>query len=212
MGADVEDALEAISVPSYVLDSSGVVRWLNPAAERLLGDVRGRHYTSVVAREQTRLARELFTQKVLGTVEVTDTPATLLNTDGSRVDVEISSVPLRSGGHVIGVFGQFADVPDDPPTEEIPGLTPRQHEVLRLLQRGHSTEQIAAELNISRDTVRNHVADLLRALGAKSRLEAVALSFGALAGSPEVAAARPRGRPCRSEGARRRRASRFRRP
>lgn len=155
MGADVEDALEAISVPSYVLDSSGVVRWLNPAAERLLGDVRGRHYTSVVAHEQTRLARELFTQKVLGTVEVTDTPATLLNTDGSR-----------------------ADVPDDPPTEEIPGLTPRQHEVLRLLQRGHSTEQIAAELNISRDTVRNHVADLLRALGAKSRLEAVALSFG----------------------------------
>jgi DNA-binding NarL/FixJ family response regulator len=69
-------------------------------------------------------------------------------------------------------------VPDDPPTEEIPGLTPRQHEVLRLLQRGHSTEQIAAELNISRDTVRNHVADLLRALGAKSRLEAVALSLG----------------------------------
>jgi PAS domain S-box-containing protein len=121
MGADVEEALEAISVPSYVLDSSGVVRWLNPAAERLLGDVRGRHYTSVVAREQTRLARELFTQKVLGTVEVTDTPATLLNTDGSRVDVEISSVPLRSGGHVIGVFGQFADVPGDPPTEEIPG-------------------------------------------------------------------------------------------
>ncbi len=111
MGADVEDALEAISVPSYVLDSSGVVRWLNPAAERLLGDVRGRHYTSVVAHEQTRLARELFTQKVLGTVEVTDTPATLLNTDGSRVDVEISSVPLRSGGHVIGVFGQFATCP-----------------------------------------------------------------------------------------------------
>src|SRR3954447_14711497 len=102
MGGDVEGALEAISVPSYVLDSSGVVRWLNPAAERLLGDVRGRHYTSVVAPEETRRARELFTQKVLGTVEVTDSPATLLNTDGSRVDVEISSVPLRSGGHIIG--------------------------------------------------------------------------------------------------------------
>src|SRR3954452_20919305 len=108
MGGDVEGALEAISVPSYVLDSSGVVRWLNPAAERLLGDVRGRHYTSVVAPEETRRARELFTQKVLGTVEVTDSPATLLNTDGSRVDVEISSVPLRSGGHIPRVFGQFA--------------------------------------------------------------------------------------------------------
>jgi PAS domain S-box-containing protein len=164
MGGDVEGALEAISVPSYVLDSSGVVRWLNPAATRLVGDVRGRHYTSVVAREETRRARELFTQKILGTVEVTDTPATLVNTDGTRLDVEISAVPLRRGGHVIGVFGQFADVPDDAATVELPGLTPRQ--------------QIAAELSISKDTVRNHVADLLRALGVKSRLEAVAVSQG----------------------------------
>ena len=186
MGADVEGALEAISVPSYVLDSSGVVRWLNPAAERLLGDVRSRHYTSVVAHEQTRLARELFTQKVLGTVEVTDTPATLLSTDGSRVDVEISSVPLRSGGLVIGVFGQFADVPDDPPTEEIPGLTPRRHEVLRLLQRGHSTEQIAAELNISRDTVRNHVADLF-APSAPSRASRRLFSPSAASAAPSGA-------------------------
>ena len=179
MGADVEGALEAINVPSYVLDSSGVVRWLNPAAERLLGDVRGRHYTSVVAHEQTRLAREGFTQKVLGTVEVADTPATLLSTDGSRVDVEISfgsfsgAVGLSSGSSV-----SSPTCPTTRPTEEILGLTPRQHEVLRLLQRGHSTEQIAAELNIQQKHVRNHVADLLRALGAKSRLEAVALSFG----------------------------------
>jgi hypothetical protein len=33
--------------------------------ERLLGDVRGRHYTSVVAHEETRRARERFAQKVL---------------------------------------------------------------------------------------------------------------------------------------------------
>ena len=112
--------------------------------------MRGRHYTSVVAREETRRARELFTQKILGTVEVTDTPATLVNTDGSRLDVEISAVPLRRGGHVIGVFGQFADVPDDAPTVELAELTPRQHEVLRLLERGYSTDQIAAELSISK--------------------------------------------------------------
>ena len=30
------------------LDTNGVVRWLNPAAERLLGNVRGRHFTGVV--------------------------------------------------------------------------------------------------------------------------------------------------------------------
>jgi len=51
-------------------------------------------------------------------------------------------------------------------------------QVLRLLERGYSTHLIAAELSISKETVRNHVADLLRALGVKSRLEAVARSLG----------------------------------
>ena len=51
VGGDVEQALEGVGVPSYVLDTTGVVRWINPAAERLLGDVRGRQFTSVVAPE-----------------------------------------------------------------------------------------------------------------------------------------------------------------
>jgi DNA-binding NarL/FixJ family response regulator len=46
--------------------------------------------------------------------------------------------------------------------------------VLRLLERGLSTKQIARELHLSPDTVRNHVRHLLRALGVNSRLEAVA--------------------------------------
>jgi PAS domain S-box-containing protein len=178
MGGDIEGALEAISVPSYVIDASGVIRWLNPAATRLVGDVRGRHYTSVVAPEETRRARELFTQKILGTADVTDVEAVVLDEHGARIDVEISSVPLRRGGHVIGVFGQFADVPGRSSAAPHPQLTPRQTEILRLLQRGRSTDQIAQELKISKETVRNHIRDLLRALGAKSRLEAVARSRG----------------------------------
>jgi DNA-binding NarL/FixJ family response regulator len=47
--------------------------------------------------------------------------------------------------------------------------------VLRLLEHGRSTEQIARELHISIETVRNHIRHLLRALGAHSRLEAVAI-------------------------------------
>jgi DNA-binding NarL/FixJ family response regulator len=46
--------------------------------------------------------------------------------------------------------------------------------VLRLLQRGFSTSQIATELHLSTETVRNHVRHLLRALGVHSRIEAVA--------------------------------------
>jgi DNA-binding NarL/FixJ family response regulator len=57
-----------------------------------------------------------------------------------------------------------------------PHLTPRQAEVLRLLERGHSTDQIARELHLSLETVRNHICDLLRALGVHTRIEAVALA------------------------------------
>src|SRR5262245_43874629 len=185
MGGDIEGALEAISVPSYVIDAAGVIRWLNPAAMRLVGDVRGRHYTSVVAPEETGRARRLFTQKILGTVEVTDVEGFLLDAKGERISVEISSVPLRQGGHIIGVFGQIAPDPNEPPPTPHARLTPRQTEILRLLQQGRSTQQIAGNLTISKETVRNHVQDVLRALGAKSRLEAVAFLAGHRASTHE---------------------------
>jgi two-component system NarL family response regulator len=54
--------------------------------------------------------------------------------------------------------------------------------VLRLLERGHSTKQIAHELHLSEETVRNHVRRLLRALGVNSRLEAVSAARAMAAG------------------------------
>jgi PAS domain S-box-containing protein len=179
VGGDIEQALQNVGVPSYVLDETGIVRWLNPAAERLVGDVRGRHFTSVVAPEDSRRARELFTRKVLGTTPATDSTGVLVSTTGKRVAVEISAVPLMSGERVVGVFGLFEGRPDDSPTEPPPHLTPRQLEVLRLLEQGRSTKQIAAELHLSTETVRNHVRRLFRALGVNSRLEAVAAARAA---------------------------------
>ncbi len=55
-------------------------------------------------------------------------------------------------------------------------LTKRQSEVLELLGEGASTDQIATSLHLSKETVRNYVRQVLRALGAHSRLEAVALA------------------------------------
>jgi PAS domain S-box-containing protein len=179
VGGDVEQALRSVGVPSYVLDTTGVVRWINPAAERLLGDIRGRHYTSVVAPEETRRARELFTQKILGTTPATDATGFLVSTAGTRVAVELSSVPLMNGQRVVGVFGLIEERPEDSPTAPPPHLTPRQVEVLRLLEQGRSTKQIAAELHLSTETVRNHIRRLFRALGVNSRLEAVAAARAA---------------------------------
>ena len=177
MGGDVETALENVSVPSYVIDKTGIIRWLNPAARRLFGDVRGRQFTSVVAREDVRRARDHFASKIAGTELTTDAHVVLLGPDGDRVNADVSSVPLMQGERVIGVFGQLADVEEGEDDEPPPAhLTPRQTEVLRLLKQGRSTGQIAQELHLSTETVRNHVRHLLRALGVHTRLEAVAVT------------------------------------
>ena len=174
--AQLDEALEHLNVPSYVLDASGVIRWMNPAARKLVGDVRGRQFTSVVAPEETRRARELFAKKLVGAAPVTDAGVVLLDSDGRRVGVEISSVPLVDGERVVGVFGQVSDIIEEPHAHPDLHLTPRQSEVLDLLERGRSTKQIADELHMSLETVRNHIRHLLRAVGAHSRLEAVAIA------------------------------------
>jgi PAS domain S-box-containing protein len=176
IGGDVAGALERVNVPSYVIDTHGVIRWVNPAAQRLVGDVRGRQFTSVVSAEETRRAKEVFARNIAGGQHKHDHEVVLVDVEGERVSVEISSVPLYSGDRIVGVFGQVVDVDQDEPPLAHPELTPRQTEVLRLLDRGRSTEQIARELHLSTETVRNHVRHLLRSLGVHSRLEAVALA------------------------------------
>ena len=132
-------------VPSYVVDEAGIVRWLNPAAERLLGDVRGRQFTSVIAPEDRPGARERFAQKMLGTSVTSEATGHLVSSAGTRVPVEVSAVALKDGERVVGVFGLIEDRPDDSSTTPPPHLTPRQVEVLRLLEQGCSTKQIAAD-------------------------------------------------------------------
>ena len=55
-------------------------------------------------------------------------------------------------------------------------LTARELEVLELLVDGTPNQELAQRMGISRNTVRNHVQNLLTKLGVHSRLEAVALA------------------------------------
>ena len=58
--------------------------------------------------------------------------------------------------------------------KDVPVLTPRQLEVLRLLSEGKGAKEIGQELYLSQATVRNHIRSLLQALGAHSQLEVLA--------------------------------------
>jgi len=176
IGGDIRAAIDRVSVPSYVLDQHGIIRWLNPAAKRLVGDVRGRHFTSVVAPEDTRRARERFARTIVGSRVPNDGEIVLVGADGERVNVDISAVRLTDDHRLVGVFGQVSDVAEEAEHPLPHHLTPRQTEVLRLLERGRSTDQIARELHLSTETVRNHVRHVLRALGVHTRLEAVAVA------------------------------------
>jgi DNA-binding NarL/FixJ family response regulator len=66
------------------------------------------------------------------------------------------------------------------------GLTPREVDVLRLVARGLSSKEIAAELVISPKTARNHIEHIYVKTGARSRVDAslFAIKHGLLTDVP----------------------------
>lgn len=173
---NVHGALEELDVPAYAVDRFGVIRWINGAAHRLVGDIRGRQQSSIVVPEQAREAKESFLRKMMGTERSTEATVVVVEPGGQRVQVDICAVPLREGGRVVGVFGVVKHREETAAPNPHPHLTPRQNQVLHLLARGRSTAQIAAELHLSPETVRNHVRLMMRALDAHSRIEALAVA------------------------------------
>jgi DNA-binding NarL/FixJ family response regulator len=61
----------------------------------------------------------------------------------------------------------------EPPGPEL--LTPREADVLELLQQGRSNAQIAMELSVGVETVRTHARNIYRKLGVKTRRELATL-------------------------------------
>lgn len=84
------------------------------------------------------------------------------------------------------VFQQLGAAPDQQRVEALLGTathkspdgpTPRQLEVLRLVAKGRTNREIAAELSISEHTVRRHLQNLFRRLGVSSRTAATAYAL-----------------------------------
>jgi two-component system sensor histidine kinase ChiS len=73
---------------------------------------------------------------------------------------KVKSVPPTLGEDLETVIGTY-------------GLTEREEEILRLVLRGDRNHDIGQKLFISASTVRNHISNIFRKLGVRSRLELI---------------------------------------
>ena len=97
-------------------------------------------------------------------------PHMIMGAGGSEIDASDASVP-----DVLRELRQSAaesSYQNQPKLADI-GLTPRQTDVLALLLQGQPNKLIARELGLSVETVKDHVAAVLRALNVSSRTQAV---------------------------------------
>jgi DNA-binding NarL/FixJ family response regulator len=79
----------------------------------------------------------------------------------------------RLAGFVLDAFSSATPAPDDGPVEDedLDRLTARERDVLRLIARGYTYKEVAAELFISGKTVETHVSSVLRKLQLSNRRE-----------------------------------------
>jgi DNA-binding NarL/FixJ family response regulator len=105
-----------------------------------------------------------------------DVPAEQL-VDGIRVIASGDALLAPSvTRRLIHEFSRGAVAQQSAPAE-LDELTPRELEVFKLIARGLSNAEIAAELVVSETTVKTHVARVLMKLGVRDRVQAVVLAY-----------------------------------
>ena len=98
-------------------------------------------------------------------------PMTLRSTDDAAPSAAgAGGVPQALAA--VREHAEAGEVQKAPPLASL-GLTPRQTDVLALLLQGKPNKLIARDLNLSVETVKDHVAAVLRALNVSSRTQAV---------------------------------------
>jgi PAS domain S-box-containing protein len=172
--------------PMALVDDERVYVDVNGAHVRLLGHGRdalvGRHLYDFVPggplASRTQWAEALKAGEFTGEAE-------LVCADGSIAAVQwAASTEIVTGRRLIlfvalstsrwGPHYRRAAAPEPRPG----GLSRREREIVHHVAQGSSGPEIAAELQISHDTVRTHVRNAMAKLGARSRAHLVAKALG----------------------------------
>jgi PAS domain S-box-containing protein len=175
--------VDSLAIPASLHDVEGRFVHVNEAAERASGRSRaemlGGHFTDPLPPEARKSVAAQF-RRAVERGEPTDFETVFVDASGQLRGVRAQHLPLRSGGAIVGVLILAFDARRPPSgpigLESQPRLTPRQREVLILIAAGLSTAEIATQLTISPETVRNHLRSLFSELHVHTRLEAIAVA------------------------------------
>lgn len=177
-------------------DADGVVTTWNSRAETLYGWPRdeaiGRHINELTVPAESRRAAE----DIMAAIQAGrrwQGSFRLRRKDGSLFTAFVKDSPiLDADGGLIGVVGVSIEIADAELANAVRAvvdgnhrtdgrrartLSPREREVLGLLARGLTGEQIAARLVLSPETIRTHIRNAREKLGASTRVEAVTMAL-----------------------------------
>jgi PAS domain S-box-containing protein len=192
----VNQVLDQVGLAVIATDADGVVTTWNARAEALYGwrreEAVGRHISELtVPSDEQKVAEEIMGSLQRG--ETWQGSFRLRRKDGSVFTAFVKDSPiLDDDGRLIGIVGVSIEIGDPELASAVRSLigdgnhnsgrrtrtlSPREREVLGLLARGLTGEQIAERLVLSPETVRTHIRNAREKLGASTRVEAVTMAL-----------------------------------
>jgi DNA-binding NarL/FixJ family response regulator len=179
--AEAADGLEAVEAASlYTVDVALMdIRMPNldgiEATRRIVEQTRSTHVLMLTTFDLNEYVYEALRAGASGFMLKDAPPEQLV----SAIRVVASGEALLAPSITRRVIEEFARRP--PPRDGLPPqleqLTARELEVLRLVARGSSNAEIAAELFLGETTVKTHVARILQKLDLRDRVQAVVLAY-----------------------------------
>ena len=192
----MDQVLDFVDLAVIATDADGVVSTWNARAEVLYGWTRdeaiGRHIAELtVPADQMGVAEEIMAALQSG--RSWQGAVRLKRKDGSLFTAFVKDSPIQNdNGSLIGIVGVSIEIGDPELASAVRALvsdnnhdgrrrsrtlSPREREVLGLLARGLTGEQIAERLVLSPETVRTHIRNAREKLGASTRVEAVTMAL-----------------------------------